>query len=616
MAARVSIFFTALLSFLLFAQSPAWGLAARLRCMWRDDPATTMVIGWDQVRGSNPLFFYDTQDGGRLTQKYQFKQRPDRIVEAKGMNNHFVRLTGLRPNTTYYFVILDSEGVSRRYAFTTAPARPEGRLSLIAGGDSRNYRQARRNANLLVGKLRPHAVLFGGDMTGGDTAGEWIEWLDDWQTHITDEGHLTPIIVARGNHEYTNESVTELFDLPHPQVYYAFSLGGTLLRVYTLNTMIASGGAQKAWLEEDLKAHRHMHWRMAHYHHPMRPHTSRKPEKDELYFNWASLFFEHRMDLVVECDAHVVKTTWPIAPSRNSRAEQGFVRDDARGTVYVGEGGWGAPLRQPDDPKAWTRSLGSFNQFKWIFVDLQKIEVRIVQTDGAERVASVRPENRFTPPMGLNIWSPAQGDVVVIPSRDQSYAAAVPAAPPLEVQGFSASNTGQGIVLDWTSNNEQAPLQYHIQRKLGSQPTFETIFSMQAKGGPDNAYTYRDLQVRQINPEVEITYRLNCLLPDGSVLQYTSKVESRAGKPAGPAMRLEPIAGTSMVRVPFRLQAPANVEVLIQDVFHKEVKRIQLPALEKGEHKKALQFGDLPPGKYLIEVLVRDQTIATYPYQR
>jgi len=29
-----------------------------------------------------------------------------------------------------------------------------------------------------------------------------------------------------------------------------------------------------------------------------------------------------------------------------------------------------------------------------------------------------------------------------------------------------------------------------------------------------------------------------------------------------------------------------------------------------------LQFGDLPPGKYLIEVLVRDQTIATYPYQR
>ncbi|MEM6770253.1 MAG: hypothetical protein AAF597_06715, partial [Bacteroidota bacterium] len=47
------------------------------------------------------------------------------------------------PETTYYFKIKDSEGSSKTYSFQTAPASPYGRLSIIAGGDSRNHRNAR-----------------------------------------------------------------------------------------------------------------------------------------------------------------------------------------------------------------------------------------------------------------------------------------------------------------------------------------------------------------------------------------------------------------------------------------------------------------------------------------
>jgi hypothetical protein len=36
------------------------------------------------------------------------------------------------------------------------------------------------------------------------------------------------------------------------------------------------------------------------------------------------------------------------------------VRDDATGTVFVGEGCWGAPLRTASDTKAYTRDAGSF----------------------------------------------------------------------------------------------------------------------------------------------------------------------------------------------------------------------------------------------------------------
>ena len=69
--------------------------------------------------------------------------------------------------------------MSQRFWFRTAPA-DLSRLSFIAGGDSRNNRDVRRNANLLVAKLKPHAVLFSGDMINSDVDLEWQDWMDVW----------------------------------------------------------------------------------------------------------------------------------------------------------------------------------------------------------------------------------------------------------------------------------------------------------------------------------------------------------------------------------------------------------------------------------------------------
>jgi len=58
---------------------------------------------------------------------------------------------------------------------------------------------------------------------------------------------------------------------------------------------------------------------------------------------------------VAENDTHLIKRTWPTRPATETGGEEGFVRDDVEGTVYVGEGGWGAPLKVNDDNKCWTR---------------------------------------------------------------------------------------------------------------------------------------------------------------------------------------------------------------------------------------------------------------------
>src|SRR5690606_23028895 len=118
----------------------------------------------------------------------------------------------------------------------------------------RNHRSVRRNANKLVAKLKPHFVMFGGDMTNLGLSIQWIDWFEDWQLTFGADGRVTPVAVTRGNHEISN-SIIELLFYTKKGVYYAFTVGTDLLRVYTLNSEAAIGGSQTDWLEHDLRSH-------------------------------------------------------------------------------------------------------------------------------------------------------------------------------------------------------------------------------------------------------------------------------------------------------------------------------------------------------------------------
>jgi hypothetical protein len=330
------------------------------------------------------------------------------------MSHRFARLSGLAPNTAYYFVIRDNEGVSPRIWFKTAPADGAAGFTLVAGGDSRNNRAPRQNANRIVSKLRPLAVLFGGDMTDGGTDVEWSDWWDDWQLTRSADGRMYPVVATRGNHEGSDAVVYNMFDTPSSNVYYALDIGGNFLRIYTLNTEISIAGNQTTWLTQDLQANDARVWKIAQYHKPMRPHEADKVEGTAQYSNWAGLFHQHRMNLVVECDAHVVKTTWPLRPNTGSGSHEGFIRDDVSGAVYVGEGTWGAPLRANNDVKPWTRASGSFNQVNWLRITPTKIELRKVRVDNAAQVGTVNDSAPYTAPANLDIWNAPNGSLVTL----------------------------------------------------------------------------------------------------------------------------------------------------------------------------------------------------------
>jgi hypothetical protein len=394
------------------------------RLSWREDPSTTMVVGWDQASGTKPVLHYGTKDQGEEAKKYSFSKEPDRTQVYLGMTNCFVRLRKLKPDTPYYFVIQDSEGTSRRLWFRTAPASPKP-FTFISGGDSRmdrdqseKIRQIRCRGNQLVAALRPLFILYGGDYVFKKDADRWEKWFQDWQLTITKDGRMAPIVPVHGNHEnYDMQVLSAFFDIP-PEQYFALNVSGKLFRMWVLNSELkkpAEIAAQNKWLEKDLKAHRKTKWKMAAYHQPIRPHTKGKPDRDYLYDWWADLFFTYGMNVVAESDTHLSKRTYPIRPSTDPDADAGFVRDDKRGTVFIGEGSWGAPTRPANNARSWTMATEKVNQFKWIQVFPNKMLIRSVLFEKVDQVVPLTEKNLFEEPENMVFWTPKTGKILQLP---------------------------------------------------------------------------------------------------------------------------------------------------------------------------------------------------------
>jgi len=412
------------LSALVFITASSFATTSKYRLSWREDPATTMVVGWNQDDGENSVLYCSRKDYGTDFTKYEEKYTVDRAVKYGVLDNRFVRLKNLKPDTVYYFLIKDSNSISRRFSFRTAPDKPS-QLSFIAGGDSRTQHEPRVLGNKLVAKLRPLFIMFGGDFTTNGKAKHWDKWLVDWQQTISEDGRLYPVLPAMGNHEYYAGKGTtmldQIFDIENKDVYFALSFGGSLLRTYVLNSEISWNKArwakQNKWLMEDLLKNKNANWKVAIYHRPFRPHTKRKREGNDLVKPWAYLFHDFGLDLAIESDTHVCKRTYPIRPSNEPGSEMGFIRDDKTGTTYIGEGGWGAPLKPLDDTKSWTKEAGAFMQFKWIQVSPDSLLSRVVKFENVDGVEALTDKTRFKLPKGLVIWKPKSGAILKLDCR-------------------------------------------------------------------------------------------------------------------------------------------------------------------------------------------------------
>ncbi len=422
-----------------------WAAADKYRLVWNHDPATTMTIGWCQDSSNTHYLVYGTNPDPATWTRADVEDTTTFIHPDDGNSSslvsYFVNLENLSPDTAYYFQVCEEGGsCGDTIWFRTAPATPKP-FTFIAGGDSRTIQQARQNGNILVSKLRPLFIVYGGDYQSNGTVAEWQEWLDDWQLIRSSDGRMYPIIPTHGNHENdVRDMVQKIFDTPNPDAYSALSVGGNLLRIYTLNTELEPGvgygafsgqddsawNAQTSWLRNDLYANAGSYrWIAASYHRPLRPHRASKAEGIGRYNDWAPLFKQYGVDLAIECDSHLAKFTYPVSPDNALGSYEGFIRDDINGTTYIGEGSWGAPTRENDDDKPWTLASDSFWQFNLIQLDSSNITIRKVWFGSedisydplgvAELTQAEQDADPFAVPAGVQFWHPLSGPVLTIP---------------------------------------------------------------------------------------------------------------------------------------------------------------------------------------------------------
>lgn len=389
------------------------------RLVWDTNGQTAATIGFTPNGGSDHHVVWgssaieSTWQRANVTAKRSFST----------LENQFVKLSNLTPNSSVYYRVCDSTGCGERLWFKTAPNSNSG-FTVVAGGDTRTGWTTRRQGNALIAKIRPLFIMHGGDYTNANSASEMSEYLKDWQMTFSSDlidglayKRIYPFIATHGNHEDGNFStLCEVFGVDYNQdgqcnaydTYGAVKIS-PLLRVYTLNSQFQNSGwssyamTMNNWLNSDL-ANNQSIWKFGQYHKPMFPHYSGKSDNTVLYDWWASAFYNNEMHVVVESDTHINKLTYPVQPSGNN-----FNKTTSGGTVYVGEGSWGAPARSANDPKDWTLDLASIQQFKVISVKPDELVLRTAQFDASASTLTKaqRDADPLALPSNVNWWSAA-----------------------------------------------------------------------------------------------------------------------------------------------------------------------------------------------------------------
>ena len=386
--------------------TPLEGLTpAQWRVIWTTGPATAATVSWSTAEpGKAHSVYYDTVSRHGAPLRYALRQvarengpytlsdkdKKDGVPQAY---YHHARLKRLEPATTYYFVIKSGDAVSKELRFTTAPA-DDASFTLFYGGDSRTHQEARIRINCIIGEVFeacPEIIGFthGGDyISSGANWAEWSAWLSQNELTATRDGRVLPIIPTRGNHD-GGPCYDQVFGTPGAvgKNYFVTPLSATTALVTLDNSNRKAGPdpVQTAWLKRNLAALRpELRWLMLSFHIPVYPAV--KDPAIELKV-WPPVFEQYNVDLVLESDGHCVKRTVPI---RNGKY-------DPTGVVYIGEGGLGAPQRDPKLDRWYLQPPGFASRGDHVqLLDFAPggLRMRVLMSDGSiADDATIAPKN-------------------------------------------------------------------------------------------------------------------------------------------------------------------------------------------------------------------------------
>jgi hypothetical protein len=370
-----------------------------------NDVYHTMAINWWTKSSSKSWVLYDIVPHRGVSNDYP--HRVEGVVQKISTPRstfkncyHNVRLTGLKPGTTYYFICGGLGGWSEEYSFRTIGL--DQHVKFVFGGDSREphateiYGPTFPGARIEVSKgaalEKPDFVVFGGDLVmNGYKEEQWEAWFDDVVDKLVfadKNGYkrLIPLVPSVGNHDlaylhqigiYGDMSDYDyfrgMFALPGNELWYTLDFPN--IRLITLCAAYGVGFAEKGmdseqrterecaaqvdWLREQLKSAKQKWVITTHHVNPI----GRSGFRPGMIKHWIPLFEEYRMPLNITGHAHHYTRTWPInhlelppnfvdfdltiGPSALWPKGPPIVKlanNSKDGVTYLVQGNWGAPM--------------------------------------------------------------------------------------------------------------------------------------------------------------------------------------------------------------------------------------------------------------------------------
>ena len=315
-----------------------------------------------------------------------------------------------------------------------------------------------------------------------------------------------------------------------------------------------------------------------------------------------------------------MKTSYPIKPSIGPNAERGYERA-GDGTVYIGEGCWGAPLRTVNIENAWTRHTGSFNQFKLIFVSSSGIEIRTIPIpESSHRVPTFDKVEPFRVPSDFPVWRKDSDGVLQI-GRPDFFKTDLLSARESVVFDLKEIEIKNGkAILGISTENEPSGCTLEISRSADGGKTFTDLSNEKSVLSSQINYSCTDLDIAG---KGTITYRFIMRAPDNSIL--FSELQEHTYLSEEPKVndmlsawerfaRLE-VPVNKRVRFSYSLENRAAVSAKVLRVNKSLVKSLDLPVQSVGKHVKELDVSGLGQGDYILLVFSNKKVIRKYRFR-
>jgi predicted phosphodiesterase len=324
----------------------------------------SMTIRWecDQPDDTEVYFWPDESPG---------KTHKARLIGEKfGAYLYEAQLTGLQPDTKYFYQVIIGNTKSPVSYFKTTPEKKSA-IKFIAMGDSRSNPDIFKVVVDRANNLAPDFIISMGDLV--ENGGNYQQWEDFYFGVVSDVINHIPLISTLGDHEGDGDN-GELFryflypDLSVNALWFSFDYGAA--HFVSLDYRHPDNEEMIEWFKTDM-SETDAKWKFVYYHRPsynLGGHRSTWGKEI-----WPALFREYQVDIVFAGHSHIYERFYPLRPS---------AQPDAWPVTYITTAGAGAGLYEIVE-HPYLAVTKSINHFSYIELNDDQLNFSVYLNDGS-----------------------------------------------------------------------------------------------------------------------------------------------------------------------------------------------------------------------------------------